>query len=89
MSSIFEKLKDETPRPVGEEIGGAVSDALVQVAKSNGALATMLAMSISEAISRVDTRNTVAEAPNPVREWRFRVVRDSNGRMTDVIATAE
>ena len=90
MSDLFDELEDVTPPTVGKEVGEAMTGALEKIAKANGALATMLAMSIAEALKTVDSRNIVIEsAEKPeVKQWTFEVKRDKNGLMTQVVAKA-
>ena len=101
MSRLFDELEDETEPTTGEEIGAALSgaldklaqsnqEALSSIAQSNNTLTTMLAMSIAEALQSVDSRNIVIEsAEKPtIQQWTFDVKRDRDGRMTQVVATA-
>lgn len=87
MTTLFDELEDESLPTTGEEVGAAISDALDAVARSNETLATMLAMSIADAIRHIDSRNIVVE-PSAVQKWTFNVQRDDKGFMTSVTATA-
>lgn len=87
MSRLFDELEDETAPSAGQEIGEAVSEALHKVAESNEVLAEKLAQAIGDALSRLGDRSE-PEKKVEVKQWRFDVHRDADGRMTHVVANA-
>ena len=95
MNRVFKKLENLTLPTPGEEIGAAVSAVMEDVARSNQALAQMVAEAISTALASKPTP-MVQEAPvvhippqpEPIREWVFDVKRDARGYMTRIVATA-
>lgn len=87
MSRLFDELDDEAQPSTGEEIGAALSGALEKVAESNAALAEMLSKAITEALVKVGDRPE-PEQKSEVKQWRFDVHRDKDGRMTHVVANA-
>ena len=87
MSRVFDELDDESAPSTGEEIGAAVSTALEKVAESNATLAEMLSKAITEALDKLGDRPEPVQKKE-VKQWRFDVHRDSDGRMTHVVANA-
>lgn len=86
MSRLFDQEEDETPLSIGSEVGGAVAEAISKIGKSNEAMAKMVARSIAESLNRPEAP-PVAERPI-VTGWKFKVIRDKDGNMNDVLATA-
>lgn len=87
INRLFDELPDETPPSVGEEVGTALSGAIGELGKSNEAMGRMLAMAISDALKKPEIVPVIAERPI-VTGWKFKVIRDKDGNMDDVLATA-
>lgn len=91
MSRLFDELDDESTPSAGQEIGAAISTAMESVAESNKMLAEKLSAAMVEALSQVKDKPPVSDAQperKEVRQWRFDVHRDAEGRMTHVVANA-
>ena len=83
---LFDELTDESPPTAGEEIGNAVAGAISEIGKQNEATARMVVRAISDALKKPEAA-PVAERP-VVTGWKFKVIRDKDGNMNDVLATA-
>lgn len=88
MSGVFKKLKDETPKTVGQDVGEAISLAMADANAANERMAVMLAKTISEALAKLEAKVPETEKTT-IKKWIFQVERNDKGLMTQVIATAE
>ncbi|OGT06105.1 MAG: hypothetical protein A2143_09255 [Gallionellales bacterium RBG_16_57_15] len=86
-SRLFDELPDETPPSVGEEVGAALSSAIGDLGKSNEAMGRMIAMAVADALKTAGSKQIVVEKSS-VKEWKFKVLRDKNGNMNEILATA-
>ena len=88
--NLFDSLKDETPVPVGKEIGAALSSAMAEMNKSNEAMTSSMALMITKAMAKAfeSPKEVVIQKDKVIRKWIFRVVRDKDNLMTDIIAEA-
>jgi len=84
---LFDELEDESPPTVGEEIGVALAGAVGELGKSNEAMGRMIAMAVADALKVAGSKQVVVEKAS-VKEWVFRVERDKNGLMKQIVATA-
>ncbi|OFZ67368.1 MAG: hypothetical protein A2V79_09155 [Betaproteobacteria bacterium RBG_16_56_24] len=87
MSNLFDNLEDETPPTTGEEIGSALAGAVSELGKSNEAMGRMIARAISDALKAAGSKQVVVEKSS-VKEWKFKVLRDKNGNLNEILATA-
>ncbi len=93
MRRLFNALEDEAPPSTGAEIGAALAPALAEIAAAGErqarALGEMLAKAMADAITRADEKTCAQSAPpTQVLRWEFEVVRNDEGLMERVIATA-
>jgi len=87
MSQVFKKLKDQTPKSVGQEVGEVLSVSMAEIKASNEQMNAMLAKTIADALARLEPKAD-GSTKKDVKTWTFRVERNDKGLMTQVIATA-
>jgi hypothetical protein len=85
--TLFKSLQDETPASIGEEIGAVMAPVVSEIGQSNVKLAASIALSTQRAFAALQDK--FPKQRPVVSKWRFSVVRNKSGDMTDVIATAE
>lgn len=92
MKTLFDKLEDETPPTIGEEIGAALSGPITELGKQNERLANMLADAMTKAIAKVESKKIVIEEKKEekrITNWEFTVERDARGFATKIIANGK
>lgn len=104
MKSLFDTTgqEDESDPSIGEEIGRKLSEAIIEIGKSNKdytssilnmagsvqGIASGLPAAIKSALDAVEPRNIVIEEKNQPTEWEFTVIRDNRGLIQKVIKRA-
>ena len=88
MSTVFKKLKDQTPKTVGQEVGEVLSVSMADLKASNEQMSSMLGKTIAEALLKFESK-VIGNEKKDIKKWVFKVERNDKGLMTQVIATAE
>jgi hypothetical protein len=57
--------------------------------RSNVEMMGMIESSIVEALNAAESKEVIFNAPKIVTQWEFRIVRNSSGDMTDIVASAK